>query len=374
MGKKRIPELTLSLLLTAALCLGAKIQTLVYLPDVTLNWDDARQYCQREHVDLVTRTVVSVFPLVKVMTAAGVKIAWMGLHRRLDKPTVWKWVDLETGKGISGADLSWRSYWASMEKSNHCAYMADNLMWYSAPCSKAYPYYCSDGKRVEYHSFNRSWYNASWSCQEQGSYLATIDSSSKDYVAEGGWIGLYRKTEQDWSWVGNLSSRYRNWAPSHPFVEDCGYFSSTVKLWHSTKCDRELWFLCYDVNVVVVNENKTWEDALRHCRGMERTCAPYNGPCVKNFDLVSLTDPFEFRHIRRKIDRLTSTNEVWTGLRFLGGEWWWSNGEELDQDGALPDCPPQGEHCGVLSRKTNDLEIRDCAEKRNFVCSGEVEE
>ncbi|CAG5848856.1 unnamed protein product [Menidia menidia] len=59
--------------------------------------------------------------------------------------------------------------------------------------------------------------------------------------------------------------------------------------------------------------------------------------------------------------------QVWTGLRFLAGEWLWVGGAELLY-GGLPACPPPGQHCGVLLKDSGGLEPRDCSERKNFLC------
>ncbi|CAG5848844.1 unnamed protein product [Menidia menidia] len=65
--------------------------------------------------------------------------------------------------------------------------------------------------------------------------------------------------------------------------------------------------------------------------------------------------------------RLKETKKVWTGLRFLAGEWLWVGGAELLY-GGLPACPPPGQHCGVLLKDSGGLEPRDCSERKNFLC------
>lgn len=60
--------------------------------------------------------------------------------------------------------------------------------------------------------------------------------------------------------------------------------------------------------------------------------------------------------------------QVWSGLRFLAGEWLWVNGEEMLYPD-LPPCPIIGHYCGALLKNdTGSVEARDCLERKNFLC------
>uniref|UniRef100_A0A3P9JLF1 C-type lectin domain-containing protein n=1 Tax=Oryzias latipes TaxID=8090 RepID=A0A3P9JLF1_ORYLA len=116
-------------------------------------------------------------------------------------------------------------------------------------------------------------------------------------------------------------------------------------------------FFC--LNLIVVQEEKTWEEALEHCR-------------ENHDDLTSLLSETENRLARREIQDPTITQRVWVGLRFLGDTWMWVNGDPLEfqawtQTGD-PDqqCPVQ-KRCGALS-KQGEWVNRDCQEKLNFIC------
>lgn len=60
--------------------------------------------------------------------------------------------------------------------------------------------------------------------------------------------------------------------------------------------------------------------------------------------------------------------QVWTGLRFLAGRWFWSNAAPVS-DGDLPPCPNEIRRCGALAKTgTGSVETIDCAERLNFLC------
>lgn len=63
-----------------------------------------------------------------------------------------------------------------------------------------------------------------------------------------------------------------------------------------------------------------------------------------------------------------SCAQVWTGLRFLAGQWMWLNQADLNHT-SLPLCPHEVQHCGALSKSdTSSLEPADCLMRLNFLC------
>lgn len=67
--------------------------------------------------------------------------------------------------------------------------------------------------------------------------------------------------------------------------------------------------------------------------------------------------------------------QVWVGLRFLGDNWFWSDGSTVSEQDMLSKCPAQWKFCGAVSKNgTDEWMTRDCSERRNFICaSTEVE-
>ncbi|XP_037609042.1 secretory phospholipase A2 receptor-like [Sebastes umbrosus] len=139
--------------------------------------------------------------------------------------------------------------------------------------------------------------------------------------------------------------------------EHCVWKSHSHLKWANYPCKELHPFIC-DKRVDLVQEKKTWEGALEHCREKE------------NYDLVSLPEVAArntFLLNRGTITQQATNNEVWIGLRFLAGEWWWMNGERATSSD-LPHCPAQQQHCGALLPNEKGWKIMNCSEKRNFIC------
>ncbi|XP_028281941.1 macrophage mannose receptor 1-like [Parambassis ranga] len=302
---------------------------------------------------------------------------WIGLRRYTEQNSPWKWINLKTGEGTAGDNLSQSISWFLLQ-SRYCAVIDKDLMWHNVKCSNLYGFYCSDKNKVGYVTDKLTWSAASIFCQKSDGVLVTVTRENTHALNEIGWIGLYQESDKTWRWAENITSNYRNWAPGEPLNDDCGslYYNPLLLSgrWHSNVCSEKLSFLCYDDNLVVVKENKTWEAALEYCQKMEEPCNNSTESCKKSYDLLSLTDMSDYNYVRDRIYRAT-TDEVWVGLRFLGGKWWWLNGEKAGQKEMLPDCPSNTvRHCGTMSKYgTNNWIIRDCSQKRNFICYTKLE-
>lgn len=67
-------------------------------------------------------------------------------------------------------------------------------------------------------------------------------------------------------------------------------------------------------------------------------------------------------------DQVFLPPQVWAGLRFMEGHWWWVNGADMRYTN-LPVCPLLWEHCGALSKNdTVNMLNRECMERKNFLC------
>lgn len=208
---------------------------------------------------------------------------------------------------LPGRDVSNSSNWAKGEQDGYCVFAnVTDAKWYSAKCSKQMSSYCSNGNHVNHYNESDSWYSAQQHCQKNHLDLSTVTLANTNQFKQG-WIGLYRVAENQWRWSDNDASDYRNWAPGQPLVSDCGVFAPATKQWYSKPCSEKLGFVCEDYNLVLVNESKTWEEALEHCRSMRSKCVDRQ-QCVYGHELVSLQwDEF---HYTTKLMKGAATDEV----------------------------------------------------------------
>jgi len=93
MGKNSSPEFMLPLLLMTALCVEAKVQITILSSNEKLSWNDARLFCQKNHVDMVTWDIVSSDWLAKHF-GENTNNFWVGLHRDQVQNNVWKWINV----------------------------------------------------------------------------------------------------------------------------------------------------------------------------------------------------------------------------------------------------------------------------------------
>lgn len=88
--------LTLSLLLMAAVCMETfYLQMEHHYVTEGMTWTEARQYCQKNFIDLVTLNTVGESWLADWLTTYKVGQVWIGLLRDPEDDSVWKWINLK---------------------------------------------------------------------------------------------------------------------------------------------------------------------------------------------------------------------------------------------------------------------------------------
>uniref|UniRef100_A0A3Q2QIG5 C-type lectin domain-containing protein n=1 Tax=Fundulus heteroclitus TaxID=8078 RepID=A0A3Q2QIG5_FUNHE len=208
-------------------------------------------------------------------------------------------------------------------------------------------------------------------CREKHTDLITIRSKEESSVFPYtlAWIGLYRDNNYaPWKWSrGDEIPSFTNWYPSEPQRnEHCAAKWNQEGQWLNYVCSREHNFICVAEKLVLVRENKTWEEALEHCRSLNEDKQNNQGyEEEKGFDLATLNTA-DYQNFALERAQQATTEEVWIGLRYLGDDWFWVGGEPgLYQN--ISSCPAV--RCGVLEKNSSTLfGIRDCSQRRNFFC------
>lgn len=220
----------------------------------------------------------------------------------------------------------------------------------------------------------KTWSEAQTYCRENHDDLATFRQkvelnriSGVCNSPQGCWIGLYRDKNDPnvWNWSDGENTNFRSWKDTQPDnyrgIENCVATQDNGG-WFDQNCDVRLAFLCYEDDLILVKENKTWEEALEHCRTLVTVPA-------SNKHLYDLPD----MHLQatnmdaRRMIQDAQTEEVWIGLRYLAGHWLWVNKNALD--GQWPACPAAGMYCGTMSKMGDLYSEKNCLERRNFFCS-----
>ncbi|KAL0203543.1 hypothetical protein M9458_001561 [Cirrhinus mrigala] len=135
---------------------------------------------------------------------------------------------------------------------------------------------------------------------------------------------------------------------------------------------------------VYVNIPKSWTDAQSYCRKYYEDLSTITSQEEQDMliqlaggnsldkthhtDLATITTERQLQLIKTETTE-SQTESVWTGLRYLAGEWFWVNNKTLGIETLLQECPTQPYRCGARNTKTDKWENRDCDEKLNFICN-----
>ncbi|XP_014852422.1 PREDICTED: uncharacterized protein LOC106923710 [Poecilia mexicana] len=317
------------------------------------NWKDAQKFCRKNYLDLATiynqEHANSPFLLEYK--------AWIGLHR--GKQNDWEWID--------GRDYEIK--WASNEGKNNgekCAvlgYRYNNRKIYSRDCEMKSFAACQiiNSSSTTITQEMMSWSEAKEHCMKISQELATFTEEEMTVFSQQDfpiWIGLHRH-DSSWKWSSGLQEdKYWKLEPSDN--KDCVTITSVTKRLAVENCQTLHPFFCMNDNVILVKEKKSWEEAFEHCRGLGLNSN-------LRFNLLSVKPGDEHKYVVNRVTE-ADTEEVWTGLRFLGDEWLWINGKDVSYTDLLK-CPPLGRHCGAISKNDrSNVAARDCLERKNFLC------
>ncbi|XP_065147401.1 putative C-type lectin domain family 20 member A [Paramisgurnus dabryanus] len=172
--------------------------------------------------------------------------------------------------------------------------------------------------RYHYISRNMNWTEAQRYCRKTYTDLATVYNMNdmKQLMSQLNnnmkvWIGLHNKLK--WSMGDPVT--YTNWMKGQPKGQNKCYAFKTNGKWLEQACNERSKFICFNDNLVLINQNLSWSDALSYCR-------------LNHVDLVSV-DSEEIQRWVSGLVKKASTPEVWLGLRHSCalGVWFWMNGQ-----------------------------------------------
>ncbi|RVE55390.1 hypothetical protein OJAV_G00236820 [Oryzias javanicus] len=363
--------------------------------DKSMNWTEAQQFCRKHFTDLATVTNKTDLDTLRRIKRNSMG-AWIGLYYEAGVSETFHWS--QPGLEFNKTDVSWNDGEPDGgKKKETCVALCGGCKWVDLKCTRKSYFLCYDAtaqnppNKQFFLGKNKNWFEAQEFCrthhtdlvskpqlqeiedQTQGQSLSLrqnlmtfidvqndeLSSILNDCNKEYMFIGLFRTT---WRWSDGSSFFFRLW--DEEYYDDSKNHHNCSMLtedgeWSIDDCGNERPFICYQDHVILINESRTWEEALYYCRH-------------HHHDLVTITNLDEQRWVQEKTKKAT-TPYVWTGLRYTCtlGFWFWVSDEvvryknwaspgqvnECDMSGAME---TGGEHKWV---KIND------EEKFNFFCS-----
>ncbi|TRY88854.1 hypothetical protein DNTS_016936, partial [Danionella cerebrum] len=216
-------------------------------------------------------------------------------------------------------------------------------------------------------NIKKTWDEATSHCQRFHHNLSSFTDSKEEqqflksarHQTSNAWVGL-QKPSRVWMWSGGEAATRITWDENEPDGNGaCGLLFKATRKIHDRACSSRLPFFCMNkVQFVLEQQSKPWEDAVRYCQENHGDLATLNSTSWMN---VALEDV-----------RQAQTENVWVGLRFLAGRWFWISGGHLgfmasSVTGASR-CPDGRLRCGAVNRRTRALTLRDCEEQLSFLC------
>lgn len=217
--------------------------------------------------------------------------------------------------------------------------------FYGTNCDEYHFFICHETKVVGFeYTFVpqlKTWSEARDYCRNNFDDLATFEwdlqmneaVSDWDYPV---WTGLYRDGKERQTYIVRLSlfiifspmyglgpcdlssnicsaggtfkwssgvSKYFDWASGEPGNNgDCVSILSHQKKMAIQDCSAHFPFVCLRDNLVLVKENKTWEEALEHCRGLD--------PSNPRYELLSIQPEVDHMYVVTTVVQGAVTEKV----------------------------------------------------------------
>ncbi|KAJ7997486.1 hypothetical protein DPEC_G00229530 [Dallia pectoralis] len=272
---------------------------------------DAHNYCSQNHTGLATSANMTELGMFNTVMAN-----WTDKTEILLKTSnsTWRW-------SLDGTELGEEKFWETTQTQQHsleqqcvkesqedddqkcCCVVIIDETWDYKTCENTHPFVCFDehnqtNQYIYIETLNKKWTDSRDYCKQKHTDLASVRNiTERDYVKNISstnnpvWIGL-RKVPLVWGWSNQSVNSYTsNQNATYPCI-------------------------CYDDELVLVQENKTWLDAVSHCR-------------EHGWELVSVLNQNIQDWVQRRAQNASSPF-VWLGLRYSCalGFWFWVSGND----------------------------------------------
>ncbi|XP_073726246.1 C-type mannose receptor 2-like [Misgurnus anguillicaudatus] len=355
-----------SVLLIALCSLSECIQRRYHHINMKMNWTEAQKYCRENYTDLATVNNINdmnnINQLIMSVNNSLTSYVWIGLMRS----SVYKW------KWSLGDPVNYTN-WSNGDSNgpDHCVYMRDGS-WYHQDCNMKTGFICynESSKGFIIDDSSVSWRDAQIFCRQHHTDLISVRNQIEnqqiqkimnDKNISEVWIGLF---SDSWEWSDKSESGFRYWdpnEPNNPETEKCAVVSGVT--WNNVACSDSNTFVCHEDNLILIQMNLSWSEALRYCR-------------ENHVDLVSV-DSEKIQFMVTKVIHQSSTDAVWMGLHYYCqmNLWIWIRGEAVCYQNWAPwngvrlmDCNTE-HRAGAVQSGGDHLWISlPQSHKLNFIC------
>ncbi|XP_039465906.1 secretory phospholipase A2 receptor-like [Oreochromis aureus] len=335
------------------------------------SWSEAQRYCREKYTDLAKVFDMTDMSRLRNSTQNQGE-AWIGLNNNTDGNRTWHWS--LPGVEYIHNDSSWNQNERHNEPPGNCGrkrYDNGDKKLVDVSCDNTMWFICYDemkqDKRFYLIKEPKNWTQAQSYCRSQYTDLASglnqLDGGEMKALFTNStfsaWVGLFRDT---WRWSDGSDFSFRYW-DMELFNDTQNNKTCAMTLlnrsgkWSSDECDKEKPFFCYDDKLILIKENKTWEEALDYCRESHR-------------GLVSITNRYQQRWAEVRAKNASSPF-VWLGLRYSCtlDLWFWVNDELVCYEKWSKNR--KTEECGSavgMERGQHEWVSQSENEKYNFIC------
>ncbi|XP_058866613.1 uncharacterized protein LOC131709026 [Acipenser ruthenus] len=222
----------------------------------TKTWDQARQYCQSNFIDLVSVPSEEEMLAVKALISRLSDYTfWLGL-RRNTVSSPWEW-----STGVAFQYSKWLSW--EPDANGDCGVMIPTGEWGAEPCGNPQCFVCMAGPSAlcgqreyflvdtvknadEAREHCRSLYTDLVSITSQDVLLDIEQLMNKDTSNIDYWIGL-RRDGGSWGWGNGETFSYSNWGETWS-TSDCVTLKTShwnFGAWQVNNCNDNNKFICY---------------------------------------------------------------------------------------------------------------------------------